>query len=365
MTAANPDINIPYTNPSPTITFREALTGPYLTASAAYAAGFRGWPLVIMTAIAGRETGWKNDAPHTDTNGIASTGLWQINSSNTAGLTDPVTNAKSAFALAGGNTLKGLRAWALTPPGDTSIGGVSQPSPYPWGTVPPVASGDSGYYDTSGTFHPLNYSLTASQIAQAIYAYGQLATWGPATTSELNSANGWGTTGQNAAAGSVSPDAAGGGGTSPGGGGCDSSTYLINFGGVAGVGGFQFLNKCQLKALKGGALTLAGGAVLLFGGALVVISGLAGKGPLAPVVNVAQGYVNGAKRLPGVGKSASTAAESGPSESQTMRHDRSVIARERDKRSRSDTLEVNRKGGKPLRSVKDPWEGQGMAEDAA
>ena len=59
--------------------FSPALTGPYLTASAAYAAGFRGWPLVVMTAIAGRETGWNNDPPHTDTNGVSSTGLWQIN----------------------------------------------------------------------------------------------------------------------------------------------------------------------------------------------------------------------------------------------------------------------------------------------
>jgi hypothetical protein len=206
---------------------------------------------------------------------------------------------------------------------------VSQPSPYPWGTVPPVASGDSGYTDTSGTFHPLNYSLTASQIAQALYAYGQLSYWGPATRSELNSTNGWGTTGQNASAGSVNPDT-GAGSTSSGGGGCDSSTYLVN------ILSLHILNKCQLKAIKGGALTLAGGAVLLFGGALVVISGLAGKGPLAPVVNVAQGYVNGAKRLPGVGGSARQAAEeSGPSEAATVRSDRAVIRRESAKSEKS------------------------------
>jgi hypothetical protein len=346
-----------YTNPTPSLTFREALTGPYLTASAAYAAGFRGWPLVIMTAIAGRESGWNNDAPHTDNNGISSTGLWQINSSNTAGLTDPVQNAKAAFGLAGGNTLKGLSAWALTPPGSTSITGVSQPNPYPWGTVPPVASGDSGYYE-NGTFVAHNYSLTASQIAQALYAYGQLGAFGPATQSELNSANGWGTTGSNAAAGSVNPDVASGGGITPGGGGCDSSSYLIS------VLGLNLLNKCQLKAIKGGMLTLAGGAVLLFGGALVVISGLAGKGPLAPVVNVAQGYVGAAKKLPGVGRSASTAAED--SRPPTSASDtRAIAAARRKTETRSEDQGVNYKGGKPLRSVKDPWEGQGMAEDAA
>src|ERR1017187_5660349 len=103
--------------------FSPALSGPYLTASAAYAAGFRKWPLVIMTAIAGREAGWNNDAPHTDNNGVSSTGLWQINSTNTTGLTDPMGNANRAFAMAGGNSLGGLGAWALTPPGSTSVAG--------------------------------------------------------------------------------------------------------------------------------------------------------------------------------------------------------------------------------------------------
>ena len=168
---------------SPTTTnqaFSPALSGPYLTASAAYAAGFRGWPLVIMTAIAGRESGWNNDPPHTDNNGVSSTGLWQINSTNTTGLTDPMGNANRAFAMAGGNSLGGLGAWALTPPGSTSVAGITQPNPYPWGTVPPVLHGDSGYYQ-DGTFVPHNYALTASQIAQAIYAYGQLQAHGPAT----------------------------------------------------------------------------------------------------------------------------------------------------------------------------------------
>ncbi len=186
---------------SPTTTnqaFSPALSGPYLTASAAYAAGFRGWPLVVMTAIAGRESGWNNDPPHTDTNGISSTGLWQINSSNTAGLTDPVTNAQNAFSRAGGNTLAGLSAWALTPPGQTSLAGVTQPKPYPWGTVPPALWGQ----DNLG--QQINYALTASQIAQAIYAYGQLQAHGPATQSELNG-SGWGTTGPQTTAAAVSP----------------------------------------------------------------------------------------------------------------------------------------------------------------
>ncbi len=343
---------------SPTTTnqaFSPALTGPYLTASAAYAAGFRGWPLVVMTAIAGRETGWNNDPPHTDTNGISSTGLWQINSSNTAGLTDPVTNAQNAFSRAGGNTLAGLSAWALTPPGQTSLAGVTQPKPYPWGTVPPALWGQ----DNLG--QQINYALTASQVAQAIYAYGQLKAHGPATQSELNG-SGWGTTGPQTTAAAVSP----GGSvadTSTATGGCNSKGNVFSEGGILGIGSLNF-TYCQLKALKGGLLTFAGGAVMLFGGALIIITGLAGKGPLAPVVGVAQGYVNGAKRLPGVGRSASTAAED--SRPATSASDtRAIEAARKKMETKSEDQGVNYKGGKPLRSVKDPWDGQGMAEDAA
>jgi hypothetical protein len=339
---------------SPTTTnqaFSPTLSGPYLTASAAYAAGFRGWPLVVMTAIAGRETGWNNDPPHTDTNGISSTGLWQINSSNTAGLTDPVTNAQNAFSRAGGNTLAGLSAWALTPPGDTSLAGVAQPKPYPWGTVPPAKWGQ----DNLG--QQINYALTASQVAQAIYAYGQLQAHGPATSAEMQGA-GWGTTGPQTTAAAVSPGGSVADTSTASGKGCDSSTYLIN------ILGLKLLDGCQQKALKGGACVFAGGAVMLFGGALIIVSGLAGKGPLAPVVSAASGYVAGAKRLPGIGGGAK-AVESGPSEASTMRSDRSILKRESAKRETSVDASYNTSGQKPLRSVKDPWEGQGMAEDAA
>ena len=336
--------------------FSPALSGPYLTASAAYAAGFRGWPLVIMTAIAGRESGWNNAPPHTDNNGISSTGLWQINSTNTKGLTDPIGNANRAYAMAGGNSLGGLGAWALTPPGSTSIAGVTQPNPYPWGTVPPVLKGDSGYYQ-DGTFVPHNYALTASQIAQAIYAYGQLQAHGPATQSELNG-SGWGTTGPQTIAAAVSPGGSIADTSTASGKGCDSSTYLIN------ILGLKLLNGCQQKALKGGACVFAGGAVMLFGGALIIVSGLAGKGPLAPVVSAASGYVAGAKRLPGIGGGAK-AVESGPSEASVMRSDRAILKREGAKRETSIDASYNTNGQKPLRSVKDPWDGQGMAEDAA
>jgi hypothetical protein len=349
-------------NASTPITFN--LTGPYLTASAAWIAGFRKWPLVVMTAIAGRESGWTNAPPHTDNNGVTVTGLWQIQPN---GLQAPVSNAQQAFAKAGGNTLAGLQNWALTPPGQTSLGGVNQPNPYPWGTVPPAA--DAGYYQ-NGTFVPHNYNLTAAKIAQALYAYAQVMAFGPATQSELNSSNGWGTTGLTATATQVSADD-----TSPDdsgsqtGGGCSAIDPKTGKPGVVFSINLKIasltLNKCQGKAILGGVLTALGGGVLLLGGALIVVSGLAGKGPLAPVVNVAQGYVAGAKKLPGVGR-ASPAAPSGPSESQTMRHDRAVIKRERDKRSVSDTIPINRKAGAARRDPLRPGPGEeGYAEDAA
>jgi len=334
-----------------------ALTGPYLAASAAYAAGFRGWPLVVMTAIAGRESGWQNTPPAQDTNGVDSTGLWQINSTNTTGLTDPLTNAKAAFARAGGNTLKGLGAWALTPPGDASLAGVNQPNPYPWGTIPPPLYAG---YTKNGTWHPLNYALTAAQIAQAVYAYAQVQAFGAATSSELQG-QGWGTTGGSLTANQVDPSGTLAD-TSGAGEGCGSKAPIFSFDlKITTI----TLSACQGKAILGGVLTALGGGVLLLGGALIVVSGLAGKGPLAPVVNVAQGYVAGAKKLPGVGR-ASTAAPSGPSESQTMRHDRAVIKRERDKRSVSDTIPINRKAGAARRDPLRPGPGEeGYAEDAA
>jgi hypothetical protein len=144
-----------------------------------------------------------------------------------------------------------------------------------------------------------------------------------------------------------------------GNGGCNAKGNVFSEGGILGIGSLNF-TYCQLKALKGGLLTFAGGAVMLFGGALIIVSGLAGKGPLAPVVSAASGYVAGAKRLPGIGGGAK-AVESGPSEASVMRSDRAILKREGAKRETyTEDQGVNYKGGKPLRSVKDPWD-----EDAA
>jgi|GEM_PF-2093534 len=308
------------------------LNGPYLTMSAAYAAGFRGWPLVIMTAIAGWQSSYTNAAPHVDTNGIDSTGLWQINSANTAGLTDPVQNAQAAFSRAGGNTLSGLSAWALTPPGQQSLAGATQPNPYPWGTVPPPIYG--GYTDTSGVFHPLNYSLPAANIAQALEAYLMLQTYGPATQAELNAQKGWGsvsTTG--APSGTVNPNTPIPGGSSAAdtstSGGCASAKPVFDI--DLKVTSLK-LTACNAKAIKGAFCVVTGGGIMLFGVALIVVSGLVGKGPLSPVVDVAGGYIAGARKLPGVRR---VPTPSGPSESQVRRSDQRVISRETKKTEKS------------------------------
>lgn len=152
-----------------------APSGAVAAAAAAYKAGFRGWPLVIMTAIAGRESGWdpKAGLGKLDTNGYPSTGLWQINAPSAGGLspsqlTNPVTNAKAAFRLAGGNKLTGLSNWAL----------ANSPSN---GSVPQPIYG--GYYQ-GASFHPLDYSI-ARWIPQSVAAADKVETASP------NQRQGW------------------------------------------------------------------------------------------------------------------------------------------------------------------------------
>ena len=337
----SPGGNVVQVGPPAGVTHK--LSGPYLAASAAYSAGLRGWPLVVMTAVSIRESGAQNDPPKVDSNGIYSTGLWQINRANPAGLTNPLTNAQAMVQLLGGNAMGGLSNWALTPPGQTSASGIPQPNPYPWGTVPPATY--SGYTDQSGVWHNQNYNLTASQIAQALYAYGQIQAFGPATSSELQSANGWGTAGGSAGTNQVSQTGVASDTSTTE--GCTSRPPVFNFDlKVTSVG----LSACQAKAIKGGFLVAVGGATMLFGLALVLVSGLAGKGPLGPVADVAAGYVAGARKLPGVGRSAPS-TPSGPSEATVTSRDRRVIERESRKREmKTPNMGVNYAGGRPRRA---------------
>jgi hypothetical protein len=107
---------------------------------------------------------------------------------------------------------------------------------------------------------------------------------------------------------------------------------------VINILGLHLLNGCQRKAIVGGLTVAAGGVVMLLGVALVVVSGVAGKGPLAPVVDVAGGYLAGARKVSG----GRTPTASPPSTSRTEynRYLRSVDQKTAaDEKKRSSTQE--------------------------
>jgi hypothetical protein len=138
-------------------------------------------------------------------------------------------------------------------------------------------------------------------------------------------------------------------GSNASGGGCGAASPVISPAKIAGVTVFPGLSACNAKALKGGALTALGGTIALLGVALIVVSGFAGKGPAAPVVSAATGFIAGARKIPGVGRSTPS-TPSGPSEASVTRSDSATIRRESAKRETSIPSEVNYSGGRPRRS---------------
>src|SRR5579863_8787730 len=105
------------TTTNPVSRSRPKTSSAYLTASALYNAGFKGWPLVVMTALAGREAKWDPTALNNNPNtGDYSVGLWQINyfgsllpgrtaeyGSPQSLLSNPQDQANAVYKLAGGN----------------------------------------------------------------------------------------------------------------------------------------------------------------------------------------------------------------------------------------------------------------------
>ena len=275
---------------SQTATVRPATSGAYLAASALYNAGFRGWPLVIMTAIAGRESNWKparlNNDPGT---GDYSVGLTQINyygdlyngrvsSYGTPSYlySNPQAQADATFDLAGGNSLSGLGNWALTP------------SPQP-GTVPqPTVNG---------------YSIV-KYLAQAYTATAMVGTLGPAPASQIANESAWpgtpaGTSAQLAALPASLTSAVAGSSSSTGGCGDPNQNGGPNVWGGTSILGQSVIpqfTKCQAKGLLGGLAIAGGGMLMVTGLALIVVAGLRGKGPTVPLVQTAQATM----RLPGI-----------------------------------------------------------------
>lgn len=268
-------------------TQRPKKSSAYLAASALYNAGFRGWPLVVMTAIGGQQSNWNptalNNNPST---GDYSVGIWQINyfgdllSSRTKSFGSPAylrstpqAQADATYQLAGGNQLVGLSNWALSP------------SPQNGTTPSPTQGGAS----------------IASYIPAAATAAAQVGEFGPASANQIAQASAW--------PGSTPL------GTALAGPGTDSGSQVAN-GSTAGSGGAGELQGCaaktnadgsnnvfsadlkvtslnltycELKALVGGLCLAAGGTLMVLGlislvsGSKTVRSSVAVFAPVAAV----------------------------------------------------------------------------------
>ena len=281
---------------------RPATSGAYLAASALYNAGFRGWPLVVMTALAGRESSWRPTALNNDAGtGDYSVGLWQINyfgnlldgrtaeyGSPQVLLSNPQDQANAAYQLAGGNELVGLQNWALTPsPGQ--------------GVVPLGSTASTG----KNTLAPF--------MAQALAAAGEVGSFGPAPASQIAQASTWpgssalggaltsgGDTSSAAATASATALLTAATATS----GCSAKGNAFGEGGVAGIGKFEF-TYCELKALIGGLTLAAGATIVVIGMATLIVGGLGSKGvgPVAPVIGAFSAVGAGAR---GAGRTAAS-----------------------------------------------------------
>lgn len=249
---------------------RPVSNGAYYTASVLYNAGFRGWPLVVMTAISGRESSWNPLAyNNNDTTMDNSVGLFQINyygslyqsrvsqfGAPQALLSDPQSQANAAYSLAGGNSLSGLGNWNM--------------AASPGSGVTPLPLSD-----------PNRYSIVP-WLPQAAAAAAQVGQFGPASASSTAQASSW-------------PGASGRPSVNAGGYGQNVLTSAPT-GATSGCGSktpidlkVTSITWCQIKALTGGALMIAGGIGCVIGLSLIVVAGLGKSG--GPIGQVAAGVV--------------------------------------------------------------------------
>lgn len=241
---------------------RPVTNGAYYAASVLYQAGFRGWPLTVMTTIAGVESNWTptdlNNNPNT---GDYSVGLTQVNyygnllQSRTQAYGSPQTlqsspaaQASATYNLAGGNTLSGLSNW----------GGGS------W----------NGQNGSTPSFSEAGYAASfLAHLSQAAAAVGQVGTFGPAPAATTAQASAWpGTNGGSVVtAGGYAGAADLTSATTAPTGGCASQPPAWSFGGVLGIGSFSF-SACERKAFVA-SLALVGSTVLLTLGVILVSGG--------------------------------------------------------------------------------------------
>ena len=253
-----------------TSSVRPATSGAYLAASALHNAGFRGWALTIMTAIAGRESNWIPNRVNNDpSTGDYSVGLTQINyygdllSSRTASFgspsslsANPQAQANATFALAGGNSLSGLSNWALSP--SPAAGVVPTPTATKYSILP--------------------------YLAQAYVAASLVGSEGPAPASAIANENAWPKTNALTPAqiSSLPSDIAyaGASGSASGSAGCSSLGNVFSGTSIIGVSILPTFTRCQAKALLGGLAIAGGGALMVTGLALIVVTGVTGKNPV-------------------------------------------------------------------------------------
>lgn len=153
---------------------QKKLTPIEQVAQALYNAGFRGYPLAIMTAVAGRESSYNPNALNINpSTGDYSVGITQINyDANGAGqpialdqqrvaqygtpqslLGNLQAQAKATYDLVGGNSLSGLSNWALQYAGGNTI-------------PTPVTSTDSAGQKVNYSIEP--YLAAATQAAKTV-----------------------------------------------------------------------------------------------------------------------------------------------------------------------------------------------------
>lgn len=256
------------TLPTQLVKARPPTTGAYYTASALYNAGFRGWPLTIMTAIAGRESTWNaralNNNPAT---GDYSVGFLQINyygnllQSRSAEFgspqylqSDPQAQANAAYQLAGGNSLSGLSNWNLS----------ASPSN---GVVPtPLSS-------------PNTYTIVP-YLAQAAAAAAQVGTFGPASGSAIGNSAAWPGNGSPAVVAGGYTTSTAGNQSLPAGlasaSGCAAKGAAFGEGGLLGIGSFH-VTYCQLKAFTGSLIMVSGGVMIVVGAGFLLGSTVLGS----------------------------------------------------------------------------------------
>lgn len=280
---------------------RPVTNGAYYAASVFYEAGFRGWPLTVMTAIAGVESNWTptdlNNNPNTEDYSV---GLTQINyfGNLLAGRTqqygspqtlqaNPAAQAAATYNLAGGNSLSGLSNW-----GGGSWDGQN-------GSVPNFT--EAGYA-----------SAFAAHLPQAAAAVGQVGTFGPAPASTTAQASKWpGTSGGPAVeAGGYSSSATLTAATTPPTSGCGSyvGSNPAEPNQIFTIPHTSWgITMCNWKAIKGGTILAAGAGLCVFSVALIVIAGLGQKTPVGRALET----VVGGKVA---GKAAATASKPSPAE---------------------------------------------------